>query len=195
MSRGGTDWGTLALLGVGAVVVYELLGKAATSPAPAAPAPTPPTAPNAPTTPQKPPAERGNAADWWTPPALRMPGMVYATAAQPAKVTVTAPQGTITIPATSTTAAQVLAIPAAQPLPLLPSGQTVAQFLSGQPSTQVSTAPQVNNAQDLAVFQSTIQASLPQTPSAPIPQAQPADQPVYADEGDQSRRRMGGAQE
>jgi hypothetical protein len=47
----------------------------------------------------------------------------------------------------------------------------------------------------VAQFQSTIQASLPAAASQPIPQAQPADQPVYADEGDQSRRRMGGAQE
>jgi hypothetical protein len=120
---------------------------------------------------------------------------------------------------------------------LLPSGQTVAQFLSGEPATQVSTAPVVNNyqdlarfqeqisqstyqapepqaapaqtwsppvvsnAQDLAVFQSTIQASLPTEVTQPIPQAEPADQPVYTppefsdepvDYGDPTQFRRGG---
>lgn len=202
MSRGGTDWGTLALLGVGAVVVYELLGKAATNPAPTAPAPTTPTAPTAPTTPQKPPAERGNAADWWTPPALRMPDIVYALTQQAqqaqtvARSDVYRPSAGVIMSRTSSggarfVAAQEARLQADDVAAALPATAS-KPIPQAQPADKATYTPTGSDYGSLANVQSQISQTTYQTDQTTV---NPTESTVYADEGDQSRRRMGGAQE
>lgn len=207
MARGGTDWGTLALLGVGAVVVYGLLGRTATSPAPAAPQPTTPKAPNAPTTAPKPPAERDTGLNWLTPPGLRVGTMTDAStqsaqtgavwdAYRPSAAAITSrdpfrPEPGMSAGASRFLSAQEARLQADDVAALLPATASTP-IPQAQPADTATYTPTGSDYGNLAQFQSQISQTTYQTNQTPVAAT---DTNVYADTGDQSRRRIGGAQE